>query len=441
MLPLSRLSALLALAWAASPALSQTLTLEDALNKALRGDPTYLASEKTLEAGREARPQGVAGILPTISGSATRYQRDYTGGTYAGTTLTPKTFAVSLSQPIFNLSLLRKAQQGTQKVASAEATFTKARQDTFIRVAAAYFDVLSAQDDLSSAQAEKKAIAEQLEQAKRSFEVGTATITDQQEAQARFDLILANEIKAQNTLDVNRHALSLIVRETISGPLKSIQKSIPIPRPEPLDPLAWVDQARSSNPSVRKAEADLETARLQVGAQFAGHLPSLNLVANRTVARDASTTAAAADYEYNYVGVELSIPIFAGGLVTSQVREAAALRSKAELDLEAARLSAEQEARSAYLNVLAGLAQVSAYEAAEKSSQLALDSNKLGYEVGVRINIDILNSQQQLFTAKRNLSKARYDVLLASLKLKAAVGALSLADVQAVSQLMAKASD
>ncbi|NDF04357.1 MAG: channel protein TolC, partial [Betaproteobacteria bacterium] len=135
------------------------------------------------------------------------------------------------------------------------------------------------------------------------------------------------------------------------------------------------------------------------------------------------------------------IPIFAGGLVTSQVREAAALRSKAELDLEAARLSAEQEARSAYLNVLAGLAQVSAYEAAEKSSQLALDSNKLGYEVGVRINIDILNSQQQLFTAKRNLSKARYDVLLASLKLKAAVGALSLADVQAVSQLMAKASD
>ncbi|NBY13723.1 MAG: hypothetical protein EBQ76_03055 [Betaproteobacteria bacterium] len=220
-----------------------------------------------------------------------------------------------------------------------------------------------------------------------------------------------------------------------------MQKSIPIPRPEPLDPLAWVDQARSSNPSVRKAEADLETARLQVGAQFAGHLPSLNLVANRTVARDASTTAAAADYEYNYVGVELSIPIFAGGLVTSQVREAAALRSKAELDLEAARLSAEQEARSAYLNVLAGLAQVSAYEAAEKSSQLALDSNKLGYEVGVRINIDILNSQQQLFTAKRNLSKARYDVLLASLKLKAAVGALSLADVQAVSQLMAKASD
>lgn len=413
------------------PLTAQALSLEDAIEKALRADPTYLAAEKTLQAGRESRPKAVSGLFPTLTGTAVARQVD----TGASSNLDYRSYTALITQPVFNLSLLRAAQQGSQKVMSSEATFGKARQDTLLRVASAYFDVLTAQNDLGSVRAEKAAIAQQLEQAKRSFEVGTATITDQQEAQARFDLILASEIRAQNSLDVRRNALSLIIREALPSTIAAGQGGLRIPEPQPKDANAWVEQARQHGFLVKKAQADLETARLEIGRQFSGHLPSLNLVAARSINRETSTSVAQSDY--NYIGLEVSLSFALGGGNYANVREAAALKSKADFDLEAAQLDAEQAARSAYLNLLAGLSQVSALEAAERSSQLALESNRLGYEVGVRINIDVLNAQQQLYTAQRDLSKARYDTLLASLQLKAAVGALEFSDLQAVSRLLA----
>lgn len=430
----TRLRHALALAGLLAGSMSQpawALSLEEAMAKALRSDPSYLAAEQALVAGREARPKAVSGLLPTITGTATARQVDAGGSE----DLDYRSYTASVSQPIFNLSLLRTAQQGTQKVLSAEATFGKARQDTLLRVASAYFDVLTAQNDLASVQAEKRAIAQQLEQAKRSFEVGTATITDQQEAQARYDLIVASEIRTQNTLNVRRNALSLIIRDQLPAEFKVAPGPLRIPEPQPMDALAWVDQARQHGFGVKKAQADRETASLEIGRQHAGHLPSLNLVAARSVNRETSASVPKADS--SYVGLELSISLETGGGSFANVREAAALKSKADFDVEAAQLEAEQAARSAFLNLLAGLSQVSALEAAERSSQLALESNRLGYEVGVRINIDVLNAQQQLFTAQRDLSKARFDALLASLQLKAAVGALKLEDLQAVSRLLA----
>jgi outer membrane protein len=345
-----------------------------------------------------------------------------------------RSYVVSLNQPLLDLAAIRAAQQGSQSAIAAEAGFGTARQDALLRVAAAYFDVLNAQEALSVTQAEKKAIGEQLESAKRSFEVGTATVTDQQEAQARFDLILASEIRAQNSLNVKRQALSLIMGQSLPAKLPDLRANLQIPSPTPMNAEDWVAQARAGNFGVLKAQADQERARLDVSRQVAGHLPSLDIVAARLRGRE--TTAIDSRSDSNYVGLSLTVPIIAGGATTSLVREASALHNEARHKLDAARLAAEQTAREAYLNVVAGLAQISALQAAERSSQLALESNRLGYEVGVRINIDVLNAQQQLFAAQRDLAKSRNDTLLASLQLRAAVGGLQPADVEAVSQVI-----
>jgi outer membrane protein len=410
---------------------AQALTLAEAMGHALAHDPTYLAATQAREAGLEKRAQGRANLLPTISATADARKLDVDG---VARELDYRSYVVSLNQPLLDLAAIRAAQQGSQSAIAAEAGFGTARQDALLRVAAAYFDVLNAQEALSVTQAEKKAIGEQLESAKRSFEVGTATVTDQQEAQARFDLILASEIRAQNSLNVKRQALSLIMGQSLPAKLPDLRANLQIPSPTPMNAEDWVAQARAGNFGVLKAQADHERARLDVSRQVAGHLPSLDIVAARLRGRE--TTAIDSRSDSNYVGLSLTVPIIAGGATTSLVREASALHNEARHKLDAARLAAEQTAREAYLNVVAGLAQISALQAAERSSQLALESNRLGYEVGVRINIDVLNAQQQLFAAQRDLAKSRNDTLLASLQLRAAVGGLQPADVEAVSQVI-----
>ena len=427
------LTAALGLAW--TPWSAQAYSLSDAVAAALAQDPSYLAAEQSRLAGQEKKPQGIAGLLPSVSGSAAA--RDFDYATYEG--LDYRSYSVSLTQSLFSLSAIQAARQGTEQVKSTEAAFQSARQDALLRVAEAYFKVLTEQDNLASVQAEKTAIGEQLEQAKRSFEVGSATVTDQQEAQARFDLAVAKEIAATNSLNIARNALVLLTHRPLPARLAGPAGPIALAPPNSSTAEPWVDQARVNSYAVLKAQAEATSARYEVTKKYAGHLPSLDLVANRTYSKE--TTSPDTTSGSNYVGLSLTIPIFAGGLTLSQTREASALKAKADLDLQAARLNAEQAARTAYLNVMAGLSQVNALEAAEKSSKLALDSNKLGYEVGVRINIDVLNAQQQLYAAQRDLSKARYDTLLASLKLRASVGSLQTNDLDAVSRLLQLAAN
>ncbi len=249
---------------------------------------------------------------------------------------------------------------------------------------------------------------------------------------------MAKEIAATNSLNIARNALVLLTNRPLPAKLAGPAGPIAIASPNPAAAEPWVEQARTNSYSVLKAQAEATSARYEVTKKYAGHLPSLDLVANRTYSKE--TTSPDTTSSSNYVGLSLTVPLFAGGLTLSQTREASALKAKADLDLQAARLNAEQAARTAYLNVVAGLSQVNALEAAEKSSKLALDSNKLGYEVGVRINIDVLNAQQQLYAAQRDLSKARYDTLLASLKLRASVGSLQTNDLDTVSRLLTPAS-
>jgi len=348
-------------------------------------------------------------------------------------------YSVSLTQPLFNWQSIMLYKEAGFKVAQAEAVFGQVAQDLIVRVAQAYFDVLASQDTLAFIQAQKTAISEQLAQAKRNFEVGTATITDTHESQARFDLAASQEIAAQSDLEIKKSALQQIIGKFPDRlvPLRPSTELSP-PKPNAIEP--WVAGAEDQNFAVRVQEAALEIATREIERSRAGHYPTLNLVANYGQnAAGISTTSAVnqgTDSTSRTLGLQLAIPMYAGGGVSSLVRQAIANQEKARQDLENARRSAAQAARQAYLGVTNGMAQVGALEQALVSSQSALDSNKLGYEVGVRINIDVLNAQQQLFSTKRDLARARYDTLLNGLRLKAAAGTLTEEDLEAVNRLL-----
>ncbi len=408
-------------------------------------DAQYAAARASVEAGRERLPQGRAGLLPSIglSGNTTWNDIDSTVRTSPAIESVSKYnsngWAVQLSQPLFRWQNWAGYKQSEFAVVRAEADFGLAKQDLIVRVAQAYFEVLLAQESLAAAQAQKVAITEQLESAKRNFEVGTATITDSHEAQARYDLTVAQEIAAQNDLEVKQQALRVIVGKDPEA-LKKLRNGMQISKPQPDDIAKWVDAAQSGNFAILAAQASLEVATREAEKQRAGHYPTVDLVA--THGRNSMTSSfspsqqAVVDATSSTIGLQVAIPLFSGGAVASRDREAVALRERAAADLENARRQAAQGARQAYLGVSAGLAQVKALEAALVSSQSALDSNKLGYEVGVRINIDVLNAQQQLYSTRRDLAKARLDTLAAVIKLKYSAGTLSETDVQAINALL-----
>ncbi len=410
---------------------------------AIAYDAQYASARAALEAGREKLPQGRTGLLPTIGLAANTTWNDVdttrrvNGATETNTKYNSSGWTVTLSQPLFRWQNWVAYNQSELAVAQAEAQFGLARQDLIVRAAQAYFDVLLAQDTLATAQAQKLAIAEQLESAKRNFEVGTATITDTHEAQARYDLTSAQEIAAQNDLSGKRQSLRAVIGKEPEG-LKNLRPGVQLIRPQPDDINKWVEMAESASASVQIYQALYEIATREIEKQRAGHYPTLDLVATRgrSSATNSTTLGVGFDSNASTIGLQLSIPIFAGGGVVSKDREAVALKEKASADLENARRTAALNARQAYLGVSSGMAQVKAYEAALTSSQSALDSNKLGYEVGVRINIDVLNAQSQLYDTRQKLAKARLDTLAALLKLKAAAGSLGEDDVAAINALL-----
>ena len=405
---------------------------------ARQNDATFAASRASLEAGLEKLPQGRALLLPVINGTANTIGNDARNETFStDARFNSNGWNVTLTQPIFRWQNLVQYKQSEFQVLQSEAQFGQATQDLIVRVAQAYFDVLAAQDNIEFIVANKIAIGEQLAQAKRNFEVGTATITDTNEAQARFDLAVAQEISGQNALEVAVRALQQIIADIPDKlvPLKAV--GMTTPAPNVMD--EWAKAARGNNFVVRGNEAVFEIATREIERQRAGHYPTVDVVAttqentNQSLAIGVGTRSTV---QQNSVGLQLALPIFAGGSVLSRTREAVALRERARQDLEASRRAAEFNARQSFLNVTNGLAQVKALEQALVSSETALQSNRVGYEVGVRINIDVLNAQQQVFQTKRDLARARYDTILNGLRLKSAAGSLTEIDVEAVNALL-----
>lgn len=407
-------------------------------------DAQFASARAQLLATRERLPQGRAGLLPNVAGTAgtTRTKLDQHAPIETDRFLNNSNWALQLTQPLFRWDRWETYKQSELATLAGEVTFQQAQLDLITRASQAYFDVLAAQDNLYLARAQKKAIFQQLEQAKRNFEVGTATITDANDAQARYDLATSTEIAAQSALEVTRATLQQVTGKPVDE-LLGLRPEAPIPGPMPADVNAWAAQAEQTNPQVSLAGYNLETAQRETSKARGGHLPSVDLVASYGYTNATGTQTQivnqAARYNSSQIGVQLTIPLFAGGAIQSRVRETLALADKAASDLEFARRTAAQQARQTYSGVFNGLAQVKALEAAERSALSAVESNQLGYEVGVRINIDVLNAEAQLFQTRRDLSKARYDTIMNGLRLKSSTGVLSEDDVVQINTLLTEA--
>ena len=408
--------------------------------EALANDALYAAARATVEAGREKLPQGLAGLLPSICATANttwnenRYRADNQSALRKD--FNTNAYNVSLTQPLFRWQNYAQYGQARWQVVQAEANFAQAAQDLILRVAQAYFDVLYAQENLKAVRASKQAIAQQLEQARKNFEVGTATITDTHEAQSRYDLASAQELAGENDLEVKRYALRVIVGRD-PGELNRLRVDATLLPPQPANMEKWVEAAERDSYAVQAQLAAVEVASKEIERARAGHYPTLDVVANygKTNGAVSFSSNSSLETDARNIGLQLTIPIFQGGAVSSKTREAIANRSAAESMLENARRTATLGARQSFLGVVNGMAQVRALDAALVSSTSALESNKLGYEVGVRINIDVLNAEQQVYVTKRDLAKARFDTMLAQLKLKAAVGTLGETDLQQINPL------
>lgn len=397
-------------------------------------DAVYAAAREAYRAGQEALPQGKALLRPTISLSGYLRHNDVetsTGSRNYGS----HGYGLSLVQPLYRKQNLESHEQAKLAVLLAEQQLKLAEQDLLLRVAQAYFDVLLAQDNLATAQAQKKAVAEQLAQAKKSFEVGAATIVDTHEAQARYDLATSQEIAARNELEVRRRALEkIIAREAPALTSLDADARVPLPTPASMD--AWVRQAEDSSLAVVTGQTALETARREVERQRGGHHPTLDLNASYNDNRNASTGVGTTNSQSAVLGLELGWVLYQGGAPTSKVREAVARQEKARYELDNARRQSALDARQAYLGVVSGDAQVKALEQALVSSESQLKSTKLGLEVGVRTRVDVLNAQQLVFSTRRDLAAARYQTLLAGLRLKAASGTLAADDLKALDALL-----
>jgi outer membrane protein len=434
---LARIACAVALSLAAAAAHpADLLTL---YRDALLTDPVYQAARAQYVATAERLPQARSGYLPQVNASLNAFQNWAWRSGLPDIDLNTRSAAITLSQPIFRLQNWIAISQAEKAVLQAESVLASAQQDLALRLAQAYFDVLLAQDNVALSQAQKNAISEQLAQAKRNFEVGTATIVDTLEAQARYDQANAKEIADQNDLEVKRRALQVLLGRLPEG-LTPVREPLVLAEPSPQDIEAWVRTGADSNYQVAIARANYEIAQQEIGRQRAGHLPTLDLSASASHGFDPTRSAPGISAVGNdaALGFVLSIPIFSGGLTQSRVREAVALRDRAEADLENAQRSVAQAVRAAYLNVTSGIAQVKALEQALVSTQSQLDSTILGRDVGVRTSVDVLNAQQQVFQTRRDLQQARYNYLMNTLRLKQAAGQLSEADIQTVNLTLAR---
>ena len=435
-------SASLALAGAAQA--QSLLPLYDA---ARSYDAPYQSARAQAEAALYKAEQSRALKRPSVNGTLT-WAENRNSTPYSSTTLTrtgQQSAGVTALYPLYNRSNDKTIAQAERAIEVARSQLGGVEQDLIVRLVQAYFDVLASADALATVQTGKKAIAEQLASAKRNFEVGTATITDTREAQARFDLSTAQELAAENDLNVKRLALESVVGRAGVVP-KTMAVPVVLPALAPADIEDWVRQADALSPTLQQLRIAREVAKLETEKARAGGLPTVGVSAGLTEAytRLSGSTAAGAFPSNSGAGlsgnaaIQLNMPLFTGGAVQNRIKETLALEDKAQSDLEAARRGVAQATRSAFFGVRSLIAQVAALEAAESSSKLALDATLLGYKVGVRVNLDVLNAQTQLYQAQRDLAKARYDVVVNSLKLRQISGQLQPQDVNAVEALLAR---
>jgi outer membrane protein len=419
---------------------AQAQSLVELFNAAKDYDATYQSAKSQADATLAKGAQAKAGILPTVGfgAGASQTNQDSSLAALNGKTYGAQSATLSASQPLYRPGNWATYEQGKKSADIAQYQLQAARQDLIVRVSQAYFDVLAAADNLTFLRSQKAAVAEQLASAKRNFEVGTSTIVDTRDAQARYDLTVAQELAADNDLRVKSLALDQLVGKQATTP-KPLRSPAVLGAVQPAEVTPWVQQSESLNPVIKQSEIALEVAKLETEKAQDGHKPTLDLSGSYNVANNNGSSTLNGNYTTNVasIGLSFNLPLFAGYSIQNRVKETLALEDKARSDLDFAKRSVAQGTRTAFFGLQSGLSQVKAYEAAEASSQSALDANKLGYQVGVKINIDVLNAQSQLYSTKATLAKARYDVLMGGLKLRQASGVLTEDDLQTINAQLA----
>lgn len=418
---------------------ANALDLLQAWNLTQARAPSYAASQAGRQAEQEQIPQARAELLPQLHAQAGAEQLDrrQTNQFSRHNNNQRTTWSLNLSQSLFDRAAWYTFNQAQLQAQAADVQLALTRQDLMLTLSQAYFDVLTAQDDLHTLHAQREAIDKQLQAAEQMFELGGSTITDTYEAQSRLDLVRAQIIHAENQLRISQDALYSLTQAP-SQTLAKLSAQTRLPEPTPNNIQAWAEQASVSNLEVHRRELLAQAHAKQLASTSARHEPTVTLKAQTGSGSDQTLYQQQGGPRSlnSSIGVELSIPLYTGGRTSSQVREQSSRLQQARYEHQQARLQATQEAQRYYSGLSTGLARIKALEAAERSSKLSVEANQLGYEVGVRINIDVLNAQQQLYQTQRDLAKARYDTLLNGLRLKASTGSLSETDLQAINDML-----
>lgn len=403
--------------------------------QAEKNDPIYQESIAIFEATLESKPQAKALLLPSVNFTAGTFgnrQSISQNNTSTTTSFNSHNYGINVSQPIFNRERLIGLELADLEIKQAAESLEKSKQELMLRVISTYFEVLASYDDLDFAIAEKESLFQQLEQATQRFDVGLTAITDVQEAQAGYDRAIAQEIQAQNAVDNAREAL----REIIGGYENSLQtlgSDMPLEKPIPNTIEAWTDIALQNNQDVNASLYNLETAKQEIKNQKAGHLPTLDLNANHGYDSSGGRFGAAQIHNSS-IGIEFNLPLYQGGLISSNVRQAIKNHDAAAQQLETARRSSQRSTREAFNNVMSGISEVKALEQALKSSETALEATEAGFQVGTRTAVDVVNSERTTSSARRDFSRAKYNYIVNLMSLKQSAGILNTEDISLINQ-------
>jgi outer membrane protein len=419
--------------------------LAEVYRMALTSDPQFRQVAANKRAVLEERPQALSNLLPQVNLSAdltgTSSERTGSGARSFDSDGNPvnlldsnsdgRGYNLSLTQPIFHGDRYFRLKQADNSIKQADAELSAAQIDLALRVSTAYFNVLAAVDNLTFAEAEKRSLSQQLEQAKQRFDVGLTAVTDVQEAQAGYDRAVADEIQAINGIDNAREALREITGEYIMD-LETLGESIPMVEPEPSDIDSWSSTAVRSNLEVIATMHAVDIARDEIKVQQSGHLPTVDLTARRNYNKN--DTTGLSKNTSDTIGLQLNVPLYSGGAVSSRTR-ATRERLQQQIDrLEQIRRQVHRQARESYLGVISGISRIKALQQAVVSSEVALEATRAGFEVGTRTAVDVVTSERALFQAKRDLSRSRYDYIINTLNLKQAAGLLTVDDIEQINQ-------
>lgn len=434
----------------------QALNLKDIYTLALAHDATWSAARFANTAAQEKSVQGKALLLPTVNLNS-NVSRSETNIEYSGRTVfnnnnsserfNTLSYGINVNQPIYRKQNMVQYRASLLEVNDADLLLLQDRQDLLMKTAQAYFDALLAQDKLTLNQAQKAAIESQLAQAKANFRNGVSTITDVDEAQAKFDVVQSQEIAASIEIENKKQALKLLTGQ-YPGSLYGVKESIPLKPPVSLaqnssasltqSPLTvWLEEAQQTNLTIQRKKLSYELASKAIELNSAGHLPTLDAVASYTrTDANGGINGFGSDLHNTTVGLQLQIPVYQGGAVSSKIREAVANQEKAQEEIEAARRKVELDTKQAYLEITSSIAQAHANEQTLRSAQSQLNSTNKSFKLGIRTNVDVLNAQQQVFNAKRELLQTHYTYLLGLLKLKYSSGLLFEQELDEVNQLI-----